>query len=206
MSINPISDVLVELSRAGVRFVVVGGVAAVMQGVERVTYDLDLVIELTRESCLKAIERLLAIGYRAKIPADPRGFADESIRESWIRDKGMMVFSFWDASQRRAQVDIFVRYPLDFENLWTRATKVLLDDVEIRLASPLVDQLLATMHDPAAFNQAMANLHDSSYGQAFQAEGRAQHAEMQNQQLQQQVAQQQAPPQQQVQQGPVLSR
>jgi len=134
--INPISDVLVELARADVRFVVVGGVAAVMQGVERVTYDLDLVIELTRESCLKAIERLLAIGYRAKIPADPRGFADETVRESWIRDKGMMVFSFWDAGQHRPQVDIFVRYPLDFEILWTQATKVMLDDVEVRLASP----------------------------------------------------------------------
>lgn len=133
---NPISDVLKALSEANVRFVVVGGVAAVMQGVERVTYDLDLVIELTRESCEKAIDQLLAIGYRAKIPADPRGFADAATRELWIRDKGMMVFSLWDSTQRRAQVDLFVRYPLDFENLWSHATRVTVDGSEVHVASP----------------------------------------------------------------------
>ena len=135
-TVSPFSDVLRELSLAGVRFVVVGGVAAVMQGVERVTYDLDLVIELTRESCLAAIDRLLEIGYRARVPADPRGFADPEMRESWIRDKGMMVFSFWDTTHRRAQVDIFVRYPVDFEELWQQATQVALDSSTIRLASP----------------------------------------------------------------------
>jgi hypothetical protein len=133
---NPISDALVALSRADVRYVVVGGVAAVMQGVERVTYDRDLVIELTTDSCNRAIDALLAIGYRARIPADPHGFADEDTRESWVRDKNMMVFSFWDATARRAQVDIFVRYPLVFENLWTEATRVEVEGQEVRLASP----------------------------------------------------------------------
>ncbi len=133
---NPISDVLVALSRKDVRYVIVGGVAAVMQGVERVTYDLDLVVELTSDSCTKAIDALLEIGYRAKIPADPYGFADAKTRESWIRDKHMMVFSLWDTTQQRAQVDIFVRYPLDFESLWSQATKVMIDAQEVRLASP----------------------------------------------------------------------
>ena len=134
---NPITDVLMALSGAQVRFVIVGGVAAVMQGVERVTYDLDLVVELTPDSCNRAIDALLEIGYRAKIPADPHGFADEQTRESWVRDKHMMVFSFWDVAQRRAQVDIFVRYPLDFEALWSQATRVLIDGREVRLASPI---------------------------------------------------------------------
>lgn len=134
--VAPFSDVLRELAQTGVRFVVVGGVAAVMQGVERVTYDLDLVIELTRESCLAVIERLLAIGYRARIPVDPRGFADPELRESWIREKGMVVFSFWDTTHQRAQVDIFVRYPLDFEALWQQAVRVDIDGADVRLASP----------------------------------------------------------------------
>jgi len=138
---NPISDALLALSRADVRYVVVGGVAAIMQGVERVTYDLDLVIELTHASCNRAIDALLEIGYRARIPADPHGFADEETRESWARDKNMMVFTFWDATARRAQVDIFVRYPLAFDSLWEQATRVEVEGYPVRLASPehLVD-------------------------------------------------------------------
>lgn len=133
---GPISDALLALSRANVRYVVVGGVAAVMQGVARITYDLDLVVELTPESCNRAIDALLAIGYRAKIPADPRGFADAATREAWINDKGMMVFSFWDSAQKRAQVDIFVRYPIEFESLWSEASRVTIETCEVRLASP----------------------------------------------------------------------
>jgi hypothetical protein len=134
--INPISDALVALSAAGVRYVVVGGVAAVMHGVERVTYDLDLVIELTRESCLHAIDALLGIGYRARVPVDPHGFADPQMRESWVRDKNMMVFSFWDTTSRRAQIDIFVRYPLAFDSLWENATCIEIEGQVVRLASP----------------------------------------------------------------------
>lgn len=133
---NPISDVLIVLSRAGIRYVVVGGVAAVMQGVERVTYDLDLVIELTPDSCNKAIDALLEIGYKAKIPADPHGFADEQIRDFWVHEKNMLVFSFWDVTQRRAEVDIFVRYPLDFENLVSQSIKVPIEDQIVCLACP----------------------------------------------------------------------
>ena len=133
---NPISDVLIVLSRAGIRYVVVGGVAAVMQGVERVTYDLDLVIELTPDSCNKAIDALLEMGYKAKVPADPHDFADERIRDLWIREKNMLVFSFWDTTQHRAEVDIFVRYPLDFENLVSRSIKVSIEDQIVCLACP----------------------------------------------------------------------
>lgn len=40
-----IADVLVLLARAGVRFVVVGGVAGVAHGAARVTFDLDVVYD-----------------------------------------------------------------------------------------------------------------------------------------------------------------
>ena len=67
-----------------------------------------------------------------------------------------------------------------------------------------VDSLIAALNDPVAFKQAMTELTHSPEGEAFRAQGRALHAELQNQQLQQQVIQQQmqAPPQ--VRQGPVM--
>lgn len=79
------------LNATGVRYVCVGGIAVVLHGVDRLTADLDLVIELTPESSRKAIEALLTAGFHAKIPADPRGFADAETRRAWIRDKHMQV-------------------------------------------------------------------------------------------------------------------
>jgi hypothetical protein len=134
--VRPFADVLSAIESTGTRFVVVGGVAAIMQGVERVTYDLDLVIELTPPGALAVVDKLLEIGYRARIPADPRGFADPETRAGWIRDKGMMVFSLWDTIEQRPTVDLFVSYPLDFELLWREATVVELENAAVRVAAP----------------------------------------------------------------------
>lgn len=70
-----------------------------------------------------------------------------------------------------------------------------------------LDRMVATMNDPGAFSQTLSQLHDSSYGQAFQAQGQAQFSEMQNQQQasQQQAGQQQAQPQAQQQEAPVMT-
>lgn len=69
-----------------------------------------------------------------------------------------------------------------------------------------VDRMIAALNDPTAFKQAMTDLTNSPYGEVFRAEGRAQHAELQNQQLQQQLVQQQTQVQPLVQHGPVMSR
>lgn len=129
------------LNATGVRYVCVGGIAVVMHGVDRLTVDLDLVVELTPESSLKAIEALLAAGYRAKIPADPRGFADPKIRREWIQEKHMKVLSFWDTHRRLPDVDIFVEYPLDFETLYAQAVPRQLTRAVCRVAS--VEHLIA---------------------------------------------------------------
>jgi len=123
------------LNGAGVRYVVVGGVAVVLRGVDRITADVDLVVELTQGNALAAIEALLAAGFQAKIPADPRGFADPAIRRSWIDNKGMQVMSFWDPSGERPDVDLFVDYPLDFESLYTGSDDVALQRTHCRIAS-----------------------------------------------------------------------
>jgi hypothetical protein len=130
------TDILRTLAATGQRFVVVGGVAAVMHGVERVTYDLDLVIDLEPDACRRVVEALLADGWLARAPVDPRGLADPAVRESWVTDKGMMVFSLWDSRGARPPIDLFARYPLDFEALWRDARLVDLDGITIRIAAP----------------------------------------------------------------------
>lgn len=123
------------LNAAGGRYVVVGDVAVVLRGVDRITADVDLVVELTQSNATAAIETLLAAGFHAKIPVDPRGFADPDIRRRWIADKGMQVMNFWDPSGERPDVDLFVDYPLDFESLYTNSDDVVLQRTHCRIAS-----------------------------------------------------------------------
>ena len=123
------------LDRAGVRYVVVGGVAVVLHGHPRLTADLDLAVDLEPEPAVRAIEVLTGLGLRPAAPVDPMGFADPVIREAWVADRGMLVFTMRDPDDPLRQVDLFVQEQIPFEELWSRADLVAVGDVRVRVAS-----------------------------------------------------------------------
>ena len=115
MEVRSVEAVVRALNEAGVRYLIVGGVAVNVHGYVRLTMDLDLVIQLKPENIVTAWEAMEKIGYRARIPVSAREFADEKKRELWRREKGMLVLQFWSDEHRRTQVDVFVREPFDFD-------------------------------------------------------------------------------------------
>jgi hypothetical protein len=72
---EPVFD---ALNRAGVRYVVVGGVAVVLHGHARLTADLDLAIDLSDVPARKAIEALMDLGLEPRAPVNPLAFADRN--------------------------------------------------------------------------------------------------------------------------------
>ncbi|MFQ5700863.1 MAG: nucleotidyl transferase AbiEii/AbiGii toxin family protein [Acidobacteriota bacterium] len=123
------------LNDAGVRYVVVGGVAVVLHGYARLTVDVDLVIDLDEKPARQAMNTLVDLGLQPRIPVNPVAFADQSIREAWIRDRGMQVFSMVDPSNPMRVVDLFVHPPLPFEEMWARAENFELQDTTVSVAS-----------------------------------------------------------------------
>ena len=123
------------LDASGTRYVVVGGVAVVLHGYARLTADVDLVIDLERDAAARAMRALLALGLRPRAPVDAEDFADERIRESWIRDKGMQVFSLFKPDDPLLSVDVFAEPPVDFEGLHARAEVCDVGAVPVRIAS-----------------------------------------------------------------------
>ncbi|WP_208321345.1 nucleotidyl transferase AbiEii/AbiGii toxin family protein [Thiohalophilus thiocyanatoxydans] len=107
------------------QYIVVGGLATVLHGYARLTADIDLVINLDKKKSEQALKVLLSIGLKPRLPVDPMQFADETIRESWVNEKNMMVFSFYHPDNPMMVVDIFVREPFPFQGMKKRA--VLMD-------------------------------------------------------------------------------
>ena len=122
-----IESTLAALTNAGVKYLVVGGVAVVMHGYLRVTADLDLVLKLERSNLEKAVAALEGLGFRPRAPVPLIQFADREIRESWIRDKGLTVFSLWSPEHLGFELDLFVREPFDFESVYENAARVQLE-------------------------------------------------------------------------------
>lgn len=148
------------LNEAGVRYVVVGGLAVVLHGHLRLTADVDIVLDLEPVAARKAMEALKAIGLKARAPVDPAAFADPVQRESWIADKGMTVFSLYSQANPLLVLDLFVRDPIPFEDLWSRSKTIDLGGARIHVAS--IDDLIA-------MKRAVARPHDLSDIEALEA-------------------------------------
>lgn len=115
MKLAAIEAIATGFADADVRYVIVGGLAVAAHGHGRLTVDLDLVLQLTPDNIRRAMAVLVSLGYRPAMPVQPELFADAAIRESWIRDKGMVVFQMVSGIHRDTPVDLFVTEPFDFD-------------------------------------------------------------------------------------------
>src|SRR5574341_688961 len=128
--VGEIEGVLDALNRARVRYLVVGGIAVVLHGYLRTTADLDLIVQLERENVLRGMRALSDLEYRPRAPVPAEAFADRELREQWIREKGLAVFSLWSPAHPTLEIDLFVAEPFDFEAVYSRALRVPLKTTE----------------------------------------------------------------------------
>ncbi|MBI4639687.1 MAG: hypothetical protein HY731_03280 [Candidatus Tectomicrobia bacterium] len=57
--LNRLQDVFSSFQRYQVRYVIIGGIAAVLHGVPRATFDLDILIEATHDNAQRLLDALL---------------------------------------------------------------------------------------------------------------------------------------------------
>jgi hypothetical protein len=128
-------DVFAALNAANVRYVVVGGMAVVLQGHPRMTVDLDLVIDLTAEDAAAAVTALTALGLQPRLPVPATDFADAEKRREWIAQRNLQVFSFYDPAEPMREVDVFATEPVPIDELLGEATVVTIGGVPVPIAS-----------------------------------------------------------------------
>jgi hypothetical protein len=150
-------DIFAVLNTAHVEYLVFGGLAVILYGVGRVTWDVDLIVHLTVSNVKRLAQALHQIGFKPRVPADPAGLADPKIRRDWIEKKGMKVYSFIDDQFPPRNVDVMVRPPKDFGALYERCKIVEVRGVPI----PLVPvQTLVKLKRAAGRLQDMQDVED----------------------------------------------
>lgn len=120
---------------ADVRYLVAGGLAVNAHGYLRYTKDVDFVIQLHPDNISAAFSALHTLHYKPLVPITMEQFADEDLRNSWIRDKEMKVLQFWSDSHPETPIDVFVTEPFDFEEEYHRALVKPLGKITIRFVS-----------------------------------------------------------------------
>lgn len=119
----PYQVIFDRLNRAGIRYLVAGGVAVLLHGIDRFTADLDLILHLEESNILAFDEVMTQMGLIPKVPVSGKEFAKKENREKWQREKGMIVFSYVDPNNPLLLIDIFINEPKPFAELFGRCYK-----------------------------------------------------------------------------------
>ena len=103
--INRLTDVFKSFQKYNVKYLVIGGIAAVLYGVPRATFDLDIIIEASKENARCLLEALLDAGL---------GTASLTTIEEILSNE---ITIFKD----RVRIDVQIKTPgLIFEAAWKR--------------------------------------------------------------------------------------
>jgi hypothetical protein len=121
MKLSSLEAIVSALQIADVRYLIVGGLAVAAHGHGRATFDVDLVVQLLSDNITRGMQALQGLGYRPTVPVPAAQFADARHRESWIRDKNMVVFQLHSDHHPETRIDLFVSEPFDFDTEYERA-------------------------------------------------------------------------------------
>ena len=128
-------EIFDALNKAKVRYLVVGGVAVTLHGVQRLTVDLDLAIALDEINVLRTVNVFHQLGFVPRMPVKAEDLAKKDKRKEWREKKNMLTFSFFREEREFETIDIIIDFPLDFEQCYARRIQLDRDNISI----PLID-------------------------------------------------------------------
>jgi len=112
---------LKNLTRGGCRFIVCGGVASVLHGVERLTLDLDITIDLTPENLGRTIDLLWEEGLRPRVPIPEKTIKNPEALAALLKSKSALALAMVDPEEPFRHVDIMLTEETSFQRLSPQA-------------------------------------------------------------------------------------
>ncbi len=128
-------EILCTLIDHHVDFVVAGGVAMVLHGVERMTLDLDVAVSLEPENLRRFLEAIASLGLVPRAPVPAEVILDQQSIADLIREKNALVFTFWSPEEPYRQIDLFLTRENSFDDLVADAYLLEIRARVIRVAS-----------------------------------------------------------------------
>jgi predicted nucleotidyltransferase len=132
---NRLKAIITALAEAKVKFVIAGGVAAVLHGVERVTMDLDLAIEMNRDNLEGFLRVINRFGLTPRVPLPPQILLNPEKVRQIVEEKNAVVFTFLDVNFPIWHVDVFLREDHSYSELSKDAVTVTIEGNGIKVAS-----------------------------------------------------------------------
>lgn len=124
-----------EFQSAGVRYLVVGGIAVNLHGFARATGDLDVLISFDGENIDVFLGAVKSLELQPRAPVAMGALKDEKKRQEWRQQKGMHAFTLTNVNNPMEQLDVVIPGDVDFDAMYERRTEIAAGDAVV----PLID-------------------------------------------------------------------
>ena len=133
-------DLFRALQKHEVQYVVVGGIAVNLHGVERATMDVDLVLAMNEENLRRFLRAATELELTPLLPVKIESLCDAAQLDEWVREKHMIAFNLRPVSKTAPSVDIIVQPKVSFEMMYRNRVEKDSGGVRFELAS--IDDLI----------------------------------------------------------------
>jgi predicted nucleotidyltransferase len=134
-------EVFKKLNEKEVRYLIIGGVAVNLYGFPRLTFDLDLMLDLNDfKSVSGFVDSMNELGFKPVIPVKIEDFIDPENRRTWSQEKNMKVFSLYNPLKEIERVDVLVENYINFNEAYDRRKNIDAQGITLPLLS--IDDLI----------------------------------------------------------------
>lgn len=124
-------EIFKKLNFRGIKYLVVGGTAINLYGIPRMTYDLDILLDLEPGNPERFLSLVKGWGFKPKAPVELMNFADEAVRRVWLERKHRKAFNLVNPAWGISEIDVVIAGPVDYPRAAKRMTRLDLQGVSV---------------------------------------------------------------------------
>ena len=133
-------DLFQALEVKQVRYVLVGGLAMNLHGVERATMDIDLALALDPPNLAAALDILHDLDMRLMQPITREQILTPGQLERWFTEKNLIALSLQKQQGHAPTVDLLTHLPFDFAELYAHCEVKKIGGISVNIAH--IDDLI----------------------------------------------------------------
>ena len=128
-------DLFSAFSRHQVDYVLIGGLAVSLHGIERSTMDIDVTVAMTTDNLSALVAMARELGMTPVLPVDLDMLTDLEQLATWHRERNLQAFALHAPGLTGITLDVLLYPPINFATLRERAVTFKAGDVSIVVVS-----------------------------------------------------------------------
>jgi hypothetical protein len=134
-------DLFSALDRHHVDYLLIGGLAVSLHGVERATMDVDITVALTPENLAHLIETAKELKFSPVLPVPLESLSNIELLRQWHKERNLEAFALRTPDLAGVTLAVLLFPPIEFSGMAQRAVVFSVANTAIRVVA--IDDLIA---------------------------------------------------------------